>query len=193
MYTYIEQLVWWDFRLATLLTVLTPLLLLAWALISKQPTLIRVLTIYWRVSALLAITVYLLVGNLAIGYLTGWLARILIPISLWFWQDLNQLINADTSKLKSTFTIWRWIMTIYCGIGTLTGIAFLPCSLQQEILPGVCGLLTKAPLQFKAILHPSLSTELLGNLAIAALIIYLIYFLAFLGFKLPRHGRIALK
>jgi Protein of unknown function (DUF3177) len=193
MYSYIKEFIWWDFRLATLFTVIAPLLLLVWALISKNLTFIRSLTIYWRVSALLAITVYLLIGNLSVGYITGWTARILIPTSLWFWQDLNQLIGNDRSKLKTSFIIWRWIMTVYCAIGTLTGITFLPCSLEQEFIPGVCGLLTEAPLQFKAILHPNLSTQILGNGAIACLAIYLIYFGIFVVFKLRRQGRTAIK
>jgi Protein of unknown function (DUF3177) len=189
MYDLIREFIWWDFRLATLLTVILPLVLLIWAFIGKNLAVLRSLTIYWRVSALLAITVYLLIGNLSVGYITGWTARISIPASLWFWQDLNQLISSDRSKLKTGFIIWRWIMTIYCGIGTVTGVLFLPCSLRQEIIPGICVLLAEAPLQFKAILHPNLSTQLLGNGAIAALVIYAIYFVRFLAFKLLSRGR----
>jgi Protein of unknown function (DUF3177) len=189
----IEEFVWWDFRLATIFTVILPLGLLIGAVISKNSGIRRSLTIYWRVSALLAITVYLLIGNLAIGYITGWIARILIPVSLWFWQDLNQAIHQDISKLKIGYVIWRWIMSAYCAIGTFTGLAFLPCSLGQEFSPGVCALLSQAPQQFKAILHPNVTAEFLGNASSVALIAYAIYFAIFLSISLPRHGRTAVR
>jgi len=189
----IKEFVWWDFRLATLFTVIMPLALLIWAFLSKNSAITRSLTIYWRVSALLAITVYLLIGNLSIGFITGWSARILIPLSLWFWQDLNQAIQQDPSNLKIGYIFWRWIMSSYCAIGTFTGVAFLPCSFGQELLPGACALLLEAPQQFKSMLHPNLTTQVLGNAAILALLAYSIYFAIFLSYSLPRYGRIAIK
>jgi len=42
---------------------------------------------------LLAITIYLLIAALPVGFISGLMARILIPISLWFWVDLNEEIE----------------------------------------------------------------------------------------------------
>ncbi|MDX1978364.1 MAG: DUF3177 family protein [Pseudanabaenaceae cyanobacterium bins.68] len=188
----IRSWVWWDFRLATAFTVIAPLGLLVWAVIQKNKTLIKALTIYWRVSALLAITVYLLIADLSFGYITGWLARILIPASLWFWSDLNALISQARRRLDQVYRLWRWLVTGYCMVGTLTGLAFLPCSLNYAFSPGVCDILTEAPKQFQQIFHPSTPVEILARGAILALGLYVIYFICFLMFKLRRHGRSAL-
>jgi len=79
-----RPLVWMDYRLAVLFTVVIPLILLLWAFIQKAQTMQRLLVIYWRVSSLLMITVYLMIPGWAFGYLSGLLARVLIPVSLWF-------------------------------------------------------------------------------------------------------------
>ena len=88
----IQSLIWMDYRLADLFTVILPLILLVWAFFAKADVMQRLLIIYWRVASLLAITIYLLIGSLPIGFLTGFLASILIPFSLWFWVDINEEI-----------------------------------------------------------------------------------------------------
>lgn len=44
-----ESLVWMDYRLAVLLTVIAPLILLIWAFIQKIDAILRLMIIYWRV------------------------------------------------------------------------------------------------------------------------------------------------
>ena len=46
-----RPLVWMDYRLAVLFTVLIPLILLLWAFIQKAQAMQRLLVIYWRVSS----------------------------------------------------------------------------------------------------------------------------------------------
>jgi len=48
---------------------------------------------------LLAITIYLLIAALPVGFISGLMARILIPISLWFWVDLNEEIEDQPEGL----------------------------------------------------------------------------------------------
>jgi len=68
-------------------------LILLLGVCAKAEAIQRLLTIYWRVSSLLAITIYLLIAALPVGFISGLMARILIPISLWFWVDLNEEIE----------------------------------------------------------------------------------------------------
>ena len=86
---WFRSLVWMDYRLAVLFTVLIPIILLIWAFVQKADGIQRLLTIYWRVSSLLMITVYLMIGGFGVSFISSLMARILIPISLWFWVDLN--------------------------------------------------------------------------------------------------------
>lgn len=190
----LRSLVWLDFRLAVIFTVIAPLALLIWAFRAKNQAIWRSLTIYWRVSLLLAITVYLLMAALPIGFFTGWGARILIPISLWFWQDLNEDINRSKGQLPLIYTSWRWAMAAYCAVGTIFGTTFLGCGFTPlEQLGDRCKILLEAPIQFKSIFHNGVSVDTLAFGAIVALIVYVVCFGAFIIFSLPKQGRIAFR
>jgi len=122
---WFRPFVWMDYRLAVLFTVVIPLILLIWAFVQKAEGMQRLLAIYWRVSSLLAITIYLMIAQYPVSFISGFMGRILIPISLWFWVDLNDEIEYQSSgPLKLTFTSWRWATTVYCILGSLAFIPF---------------------------------------------------------------------
>ncbi|MEO0491369.1 MAG: DUF3177 family protein, partial [Cyanobacteria bacterium J06659_2] len=121
-------LVWADYRLAVLFTVLIPLGLLLWAFVRRAEAIQHLLLIYWKVASLLAITVYLMIGGFAFSFVAAIMARVLIPISLWFWADLNEEIREQPqSPLKFAFTAWRWAVTVYNGLGAVFVAIYLQC------------------------------------------------------------------
>ena len=116
----IRPLVWTDYRLALLVAVFVPLTLLIWSWVTKAESISALLKIYWRVASLLAITVYLLIPGWSVGFVTTLLAKILIPMSLWFWADLNEEIREQPKRsLNLGFNAWRWAMSAYCLIVVL--------------------------------------------------------------------------
>src|SRR4028118_740771 len=130
--SWLRALAWTDYRLAILFTVIIPLILLIWAFAQKSTGIQRLLMIYWRVSSLLLITLYLMIASWPIAFLSSLLARILIPISLWFWVDINEEIDDMSSRaLKLALTSWRWAITVYSILGTLVILPFLPCAFSQ--------------------------------------------------------------
>ena len=79
------------------------------------------------------ITVYLMIGGFGISFIAALMARVLIPISLWFWVDLNEEIREQPdSILKLSFNSWRWAVTIYNVIGSAILLPFLPCAFSNE-------------------------------------------------------------
>ena len=193
--TLFKSLAWTDSRLALLFSVLIPLALLIWSAVQQIPSIQRLLIIYWRVASLWMITVYLLIPVWEIGYITGLATRILIPISLWFWVDLNDEIrDLPKSKLKLSTTTWRWAMTLYCVLGAIVNGFFVSCAFSDD--PGAetfCRIWLEAPWQYKAIIHPNATTGFLGFLGMTGLIVYIIYLAYFLLFRLIKQGRIALE
>lgn len=191
----LESLVWMDYRLALLFAVVTPLILLIWAFIQKVEAIQRLLVIYWRVSSLLAITVYLMIAALPISFLTSILARILIPVCLWFWVDLNEeLEDMQPSALKLSFTSWRWALSIYSGLGALLFIPFLRCAFLETkglIADQTCRIWLDPPWMFKEIFHPNWTPEFLGFLGLSGLVVYMICLGYFVVVKLGRQGRSA--
>lgn len=69
--SWLVKAIWVDYSLAVALTVVLPLALLIWAFAVGLRPLIQLLIVYWRVSSLLAVTVYLMIGGLPISFLSG--------------------------------------------------------------------------------------------------------------------------
>lgn len=191
----LKSLVWLDFRLALLFTVLLPLVLLIWAFVQRSEAIQKLLIIYWRVASLLAITIYLLIGSLPIGFMTGFLGGVLIPLGLWFWVDLNEEITEQTqTPLKLSFTSWRWAVSIYSLLGAVLSLPFLQCAFSKAAFATeFCQVWLEPPFGFKNIFHAGYKTGFVGFLGITALIIYVLYFGYFVVFRLAKQGRSAVE
>ncbi|MBD1863750.1 MULTISPECIES: DUF3177 family protein [Trichocoleus] len=190
---WFEPLVWTDYRLALLFAVLFPLILLIWAFVQKNETIQHLLTIYWRVSSLLAVTVYLMIAAVPLSFISGLMARVLIPIALWFWVDLNEEINDQSrTPLKLAFNSWRWAMTVYSALGALASLPFLQCAISQTALnTRFCRVWFDPPLLFKQYFHANTSVRFLGFLGVVGLLVYVACLSYFVLVKLSKQGRSA--
>ena len=88
-FTY-RALVWLTYRLAATFAVGVPLVLLIWSAWRREPMVLRLLGIYWKVASLMAVSLLLLTDQRPLGYATGVVAPVLMVISLWFWVDINE-------------------------------------------------------------------------------------------------------
>jgi hypothetical protein len=191
----LRSLVWMDYRLAVLFAVILPLILLGWSFFQKAEAIQRLLTIYWRVSSLLAITVYLMIAGFPFSFVTSILARILIPVSLWFWVDLNEEIDDQRrTPLKLSFTSWRWAISLYSGLGAIATIPFLRCALATDVFnTPFCQVWRAAPLMYKEYFHANLTPPFLGFFGIVGLVVYIAYFGYFVLIRLGKQGRSAIE
>jgi hypothetical protein len=188
----LRTLVWLDYRLAVLLTVFVPLTLTVWAVFKKADAITHLLMIYWRVSSLLAITVYLMIAEIRIAFLTGTFALILIPAALWFWVDLNEEIADRRDSLKIGVIAWRWAITIYSLLGLALQLPYINCGFSNEVFKAAnCQVWLDAPLLFQQMFHAGLKPATLGFYASGALMLYTFYFGYFLLLKFPKQGRSA--
>jgi Protein of unknown function (DUF3177) len=190
---WLRPFIWTDYRLAVLFAVIIPLILLIWAFVQKVEGIQRLLSIYWRVSSLLAITIYLMIAQYPVSFISGLMAQILIPVSLWFWVDLNDEIEYQSSgALKLIFTSWRWAMSVYSVLGALAFIPFVGCAFSGNVTSAsYCRLWFEVPLLFKEYFHPNTKPGFLGFLAIISLVVYVIYLSYFVLIKLGKQGRSA--
>jgi Protein of unknown function (DUF3177) len=190
----VRALVWTDYRLALLFTVFVPLTLLIWSWTQKAETISLLLTIYWRVASLLAITVYLMIGGWSFSFLTAFLAKLLIPTSLWFWVDLNEEIREQPKRsINLGFNAWRWAITIYCAVGAVVQLIFIRCAFSSAAFGGdSCQAWIEPSLLFKDAVHKGLTNGFLGFWGIVGLVIYALCLGYFLLVKLGRQGRSAL-
>jgi hypothetical protein len=190
----VRSLVWTDYRLALLFAVFIPLTLLIWSWVEKSEAISTLLTIYWRVASLLAVTVYLMIGGFSFSFLTGLLAKLLIPVSLWFWVDLNEEIREQPKRaLNLGFNAWRWAITIYCAIAAIAQLAFIRCAFSGAAFKSeTCQAWLEPSLMFKSAIHSGLTDGFLGFWGLVGLVIYGLYLGYFVMVKLGRQGRSAL-
>jgi hypothetical protein len=167
-----------DFVLAVLLTVLVPLLLLFSSI--KEPPLQYRLLAYWRISALLAITVYLLMAESSIGLLSGVVARILIPPVLWLGDGLMKSSSPLAAQGKSIYRLfywWRGAVSIYCLLGVIFTLPLLQCGWTGMVTER-CAAWYIPPQMFGSLLHEPTQWQRFGEYALVALVVYVVYLLA---------------
>ncbi len=199
MAPWISSLVWTDYRLAVLLTVLVPLGLLASAFIKQNEPIAALMVIYWRVSSLLAISAYLLIAAMPVGFVTGWLARLLIVVALWFWVDINESLEDQASNpLRFSLLSWRWAVSAYCVIGAVAQLPVLRCAFLPSVAvlnpdnEPLCYLWMQPPFGFKEMFHPTTTAWFLGGIGLVGLGAYGLYLAYFLLVRFNKRKRSAL-
>jgi Protein of unknown function (DUF3177) len=189
---WFEPLIWMDFRLAVIFTVLIPLILLLWAFAQKTVAIQNLLIIYWRVASLLAISVYLAIGSMPISFVASFIAQSLIPLALWFWADLNEEIaDLPSRPLKLGFLAWRWATTLYSTLGAIATIPFLSCAFGAA-KTDYCQAWFKPSWLYYQFFHANSNPGFLSFLGILGLITYTLYLVYFLVVRLGKQGRSAM-
>jgi hypothetical protein len=192
--TLIRQLVWLDYRLALLFLAFIPFCLLVWAFQIDSEAIKRSLLLYWRVASLVLITIYLAIGSLGISYISGIVAAVLIVLALWFWQDLNEDIEASRKSLRPIYLGWRWATTVYCLLSAVFRLLFSNCAfVKVEQLGDICPIWFEPPLSFSNVFHNGMPVENLAFIGAVGGIVYTLYLSFFLAFSLPKMGRIAFR
>ncbi len=160
---------------------------------------VRLMTIYWKVTSLLFISMLLLINQRPIGYITVFITPLLMVISIWFWVDLNDEL-ADLPPwrpLPFTVRLWRWALSLF-GIllGGLTFIS-LPCS--RNLIGTKCTAWLEAPQDlhnyaekiFGFLFGGTWNEPLAAFLGYLALVAYGAGILQWLLIRFPKHRRIA--
>lgn len=153
-----------DFIVAVALTVLAPLALLTGAVREQRASELRVLLRYWRVSSLLMVTVYLLIGERRVAFPTGLAARLLIARTL-----LGTTGPVDEQDVW--FAGWRRAAGSYCVAGAVLTTPLLRGSFSTE-LPPICRAYIEPTQEFAALLHPLVASERLGRIGVVGLWVF---------------------
>jgi Protein of unknown function (DUF3177) len=193
-------LVWLDYRLAAVVAVGLPLVLLVWAVVRQERALQRLLAIYWKVASLLLIAVLLLTDNRPLGYVVALLAHLLVVVSLWFWVDLNEEL-ADLPPwrpLPFTLRAWRWALSLFGALGALLSAMALRC-LSGSVSRPFCRPWLEVPddlhggiaRAFSFLFGGSWTGAIAAFVGYVALVAYGVGLLQWLLVRLPRQGRVA--
>ena len=90
-----------------------PVTLYFWSIKKRNQAVNKLLSIYWKISLLFFISLLLLIGNYNYALVITNISTLLMTVSVWFWNDINdELREYDFSySLTTTTKIWRWTIT----------------------------------------------------------------------------------
>lgn len=189
-----------DARLGVLFAIALPLVLLVWSTMRKEPALLRLLGIYWKVSSLLLIALLLLTDGQPAAFPLLVLAPLLIVVGLWFWVDLNEEL-ADLPPwrgLPLAVRIWRWSVSFFAIATAALASTSLAC-MGGMARQASCAAWTEAPLHLNGVIATVFGFLFGGRwtpgvaafVGYVGLVAYAVGLTQWLLVRLPRFGRVA--
>ena len=105
--------IWLSFQLSIIFLIGIPVTLSLWSIKKRNKAVTKLLSIYWKISLLFFISLLLLIGKYNYALVVTNISTLLMTVSVWFWNDINdELREYDFSySLTTTTKIWRWTIT----------------------------------------------------------------------------------
>jgi len=105
--------IWLSFQLSIIFLIGIPVTLSLWSIKKRNKAVNKLLSIYWKISLLFFISLLLLIGKYNYALVITNISTLLMTVSVWFWNDINdELREYDFSySLTTTTKIWRWTIT----------------------------------------------------------------------------------
>ena len=105
--------VWVSFQVSIIFLIGVPTSLFFWSTRKRNKAIKTLLSNYWKISLLFFISLLLLIGEYNFALFVTNISTLLMTISVWFWNDINDELkeyNIDHA-LSTTTKIWRWSIT----------------------------------------------------------------------------------
>ena len=189
--------IWLSFQLSTIFLIGLPITLSFWSIKKRNKAVNKLLSIYWKISLLFFISLLLLIGNYNYALVVMNISTLLMTVSVWFWNDINdELREYDFSyTLTTTTKIWRWTLTFI-------SLNFLILSLQNFncfsfISSDACAIWLKPSSNlyfiiknlFNFFLGANFTQPIAKFLGLFSLLIYILGLIQWSIIKLPKTGR----
>ena len=81
--------IWLSFQLSIIFLIGIPITLFFWSIKKRNKAVNKLLSIYWKISLLFFISLLLLIGKYSYALLITNISTLLMTISVWFWNDIN--------------------------------------------------------------------------------------------------------
>jgi len=113
LYVLNQLSVWLTFQLSIIFLFGIPISLFLWSIKKKNKAINKLLSIYWKISLLFFISLLLLIGNYRYALIITNISTLLMTISVWFWNDINDELKEYhfSDSLSTTTKVWRWSLT----------------------------------------------------------------------------------
>ena len=189
--------VWLSFQLSIIFLVGIPFTLFLWSIKKVNKAVNKLLSIYWKISLLFFISLLLLIGKYNYALIITNISTLLITISVWFWNDINdELKEYDFScTLTTTTKVWRWSLTFISLNFLIQSLKNFSCfsyinSAECEIwLQPSSNLYNIIKSLFNFLFGANFTQPIAKFLGLFALLIYILGLIQWSIIKLPKNGR----
>jgi len=189
--------IWISFQLSIIFLIGIPITLFVWSINKRNKAVIKLLSIYWKISILFFISLLLLIGKFNYALLVTNISTLLMTVSIWFWNDINdELKEYDFSySLITTTKVWRWSLTFISLNFLIQSLKNITCftiinSTECEIwLQPSSNFYKVIKSLFNFLFGASFTQPVAKFLGLFSLLIYILGLLQWSIIKLPKNGR----
>ena len=189
--------IWITFQLSIIFLIGIPLILFLWSIRKRNKAVNKLLSIYWKISLLFFISLLLLIGNYNYALAITNISTILMTISVWFWNDINdELEEYDFSYYLTTTTkVWRWSLTfislnfLFQSLQNFSCFSFINSAACEIWLKPSSNLYIIIKSLFNFLFGANFTQPVAKFLGIFSLSIYTLGLIQWLIIKLPKNGR----
>ncbi len=189
--------IWLSFQLSIIFFIGIPVTLFFWSIKKRNKAVNKLLSIYWKISLLFFISLLLLIGKYNYALVITNISTLLMMISVWFWNDINDELKeyGFSYTLTTTTKIWRWSIT-FISLNFLIQ-SLLNFSCLSFINSAACEIWLEPSSNFYLFLKGLFKfffganfTQLIAKfLGLFSLLIYTLGLIQWSIFKLPKSGR----
>ena len=189
--------VWLSFQLSIIFLIGIPITLSFWSIKKRNKAVNKLLSIYWKISLLFFISLLLLIGKYDYALVITNISTLLMTISVWFWNDINdEFKEYDFSyALITTTKIWRWALSFiainfliqsFQNFSCFSFINSAPCEIWLQPSSNFYIIIKNL---FNFFFGANFTPPVAKFLGLFALLIYTLGLIQWSIIKLPKNGR----
>ncbi len=189
--------IWLSFQLSIIFLIGIPVTLSFWSIKKRNKAVIKLLSIYWKISLLFFISLLLLIGKYNYALVVTNISTLLMTVSVWFWNDINDELREYnfSYSLTTTTKIWRWAVTFISLNFLIQSLQNLNCF--SFINSDECSIWLKPSSNlyifiknlFNFFFGANFTQPIAKFLGLFSLLIFILGLIQWSIIKLPRNGR----
>ena len=189
--------IWLSFQLSIIFLIGIPVTLSLWSIKKRNKAVNKLLSIYWKISLLFFISLLLLMGNYNHALLIINISTLLMTISVWFWNDINDELKEYnfSYSLATTTKVWRWSLTFICinfliqSVQNFSCISLINSEVCEIWLKPSSNLYYMIKNLFNFFFGANFTQPIAKFLGLFSLLIYTLGLIQWSIIKLPKNGR----
>ena len=189
--------IWLSFQLSIIFLIGIPITLFFWSIKKRNKAVNKLLSIYWKISPLFFISLLLLIGKYNYALVITNISTLLMTISVWFWNDINDELKEYNLSyaLTTTTKVWRWSLTFISfnfliqSFRNFNCFSFVNSTACEIWLQPSSNLYTIIKNLFNFLFGANFTQPIAKFLGLFSLLIYILGLIQWLIIKFPRNGR----